>query len=93
MDHKLKYNKCQILDRVYQCKSSDARVFEMCVCVCVCVCGCVGVCKVCVNEVFPLIDEARCVRMTALYAWGANSHGQLGLGYVSEQVSVYVALL
>lgn len=24
--------------------------------------------------------------MTALYAWGANSHGQLGLGYVSEQV-------
>ncbi|XP_071543496.1 secretion-regulating guanine nucleotide exchange factor [Panulirus ornatus] len=24
--------------------------------------------------------------MTALYAWGANSHGQLGLGFVSEQV-------
>lgn len=26
--------------------------------------------------------------MTALYAWGANSHGQLGLGYVSEQVTL-----
>ncbi|KAB7497263.1 Secretion-regulating guanine nucleotide exchange factor [Armadillidium nasatum] len=25
-------------------------------------------------------------KMTALYAWGANSHGQLGLGFVSEQV-------
>jgi len=24
--------------------------------------------------------------MSALYAWGANSHGQLGLGFVSEQV-------
>lgn len=27
------------------------------------------------------------MNMTALYAWGANSHGQLGLGYVSEQVT------
>ncbi|KAG7170656.1 Secretion-regulating guanine nucleotide exchange factor-like [Homarus americanus] len=26
--------------------------------------------------------------MTALYAWGANSHGQLGLGFVSEQVTM-----
>ncbi|KAK7076378.1 hypothetical protein SK128_014792 [Halocaridina rubra] len=26
--------------------------------------------------------------MTALYAWGANSHGQLGLGFVSEQVTL-----
>lgn len=26
-------------------------------------------------------------KMTALYAWGANSHGQLGLGFVSEQVN------
>lgn len=31
-------------------------------------------------------DEERCLKMTALYAWGANSHGQLGLGFVSEQV-------
>ncbi|XP_076033632.1 secretion-regulating guanine nucleotide exchange factor [Oratosquilla oratoria] len=28
--------------------------------------------------------------MTALYAWGANSHGQLGLGFVSEQVTTPV---
>ena len=27
------------------------------------------------------------MKMAALYAWGANSHGQLGLGFVSEQVS------
>ncbi|XP_050726265.1 secretion-regulating guanine nucleotide exchange factor-like [Eriocheir sinensis] len=26
--------------------------------------------------------------MSALYAWGANSHGQLGLGFVSEQVTI-----
>lgn len=28
------------------------------------------------------------MKMTALYAWGANSHGQLGLGFVSEQVTL-----
>ncbi|RXG73809.1 Secretion-regulating guanine nucleotide exchange factor [Armadillidium vulgare] len=38
------------------------------------------------NKNFIILKNAMTFKMTALYAWGANSHGQLGLGFVSEQV-------